>query len=308
MSRRRTLRAGVVPLAALMLTGPMVAGGASAPPRAGDPAPDAAWVDVTAFGAVGDGRTDDTAAFARAAATGRPLRVPKPPAHYRLTGKVRLLASIVGEGLPELRMYGARGQETHAIFEIRDYRGPGLVIRGLHLDGQWDGTAVEGEWSHLIVVKGSRNVTIEDNRLERPYGDCVLVGGEGVPAPSENVVIQRNRMLGPRRCAVALIAARRAVIRANVIRKTSDYVTAIDLEPNPNGVDAVWGVEITGNHFDVPNAISVMLYQPTHNVAPGGPGGDVVVRDNTARRGRMRFFVTVGDWARVSDSDNRALP
>jgi hypothetical protein len=308
MARTRRGGAGLGAIAALLL-GATEGPRASAPPPAGAAAPpDAGWVDVTAFGAVGDGRTDDTAAFVRAAATGRPVRVPRPPAHYRLTGKVRLLASIVGVGLPELRMYGARGQETHAMFEVREYRGPGLVIRGLHLDGQWDGTAAEGEWSHLVVVKGSRNVTIEDNLLERPYGDCVLVGGEGVPDPSENVVIQRNRMLGPRRCAVALIAARNAVIRENVIRKTSDYVTAVDLEPNPNGVDSVWGVEISGNRFEVPNAVPVMLYQPTHDVAPGGPGGDVVVRGNTARRGRLKFLVTVGDWARVRDSENRDLP
>jgi polygalacturonase len=272
------------------------------------PAPEPPWADVTAFGAVGDGRADDTAAFARAAATGRPIRVPRPRAHYRLTGKIRLQASIVGVGMPEIRMYGAQGQETHAALEVRDYDGPGLVIRGLHLDGQWDGIGTKGEWSHLVVVKGSRNVTIEGNLLERPYGDCILVGGEGVPRPSVNVVIRGNRLLGPRRCAVALIAVRNAVIRANVIRKTSDYVTAIDLEPNPNGVDSVWGVEITGNHFDVPNAVSVMLYQPTHDVAPGGPGGDVVIRGNTARRGRLRFFTTVGAWARVQESDNRDLP
>lgn len=306
MARSGLARAGAAALAAV-LAGAAPLGLPAAPAAERGPE-EAGAVDVTDFGAVGDGRADDTAAFARAAATGRPLRVPRPRAHYRLSGKVSLKASVVGVGRPELRMYGARGQETHAMFEVRDYRGPGLVIRGLHLDGQWDGAGTSGEWSHLVVVKGSRNVTIEDNVLERPYGDCVLVGGEGVPAPSEDVIIRGNRMLGPRRCAVALISARRTVIRGNVIRKASDYVTAIDLEPNPNGVDAVWGVEIAGNHFDVPNAVAVMLYQPTHDVAPGGPGGDVVVRGNTARRGRFRFLVTVGDWARVQEADNRDLP
>jgi hypothetical protein len=281
---------------------------ARARPPAVEAPPADGWVDVTAFGAVGDGVADDTAAFARAAATGRPIRVPRPRAHYRLSGKIRLQASLVGTGLPELRMYGARGQETHAMLEVRDYDGPGLVIRGLHLDGQWDGKGTSGEWSHLVVVKGSRNVTIEENLLERPYGDCVLVGGEGVPRPSEHVVIRNNRMIDPRRCAVALIAARQAVIRGNTIRKRSDYVSAIDVEPNPNGVDSVWGVEIAGNHFDVPAAVAVMLYHAPGGVAPGGAGGDVVVRDNTVRRGRLRFFVTVGEWARVVEGGNLELP
>src|SRR5512138_3106757 len=80
-------------------------GPAWAPPR-GDPE----WVDVRAFGAVGDGVADDTAAFRAAAATGKGLFVPRPPVAYTVTGFIRLRSSIRGDGsLPTIRMKGADG-------------------------------------------------------------------------------------------------------------------------------------------------------------------------------------------------------
>ena len=259
-------------------------------------------VDVKTFGAVGDGVTDDTAAFIRAANSMKNLVVSRPPAHYRLTGKVRLYASITGDGsVPEIRMYGADGQENHAIFEIRDYLGTCLVISGLHLNGQWDGVSTAGEWSHDIMIKGSKNVTVENNVLERPYGDCILVGGEGDPNPSENVVIRNNQMSGPRRCDVALISVRNLTIDGNVIRKSNGYVSAIDLEPNPNGLDADWGVTISNNQFDVLGT-AVLLYHATTGIPAGGIGGNVTITGNTGSAGV--FYSKTGAWTNVVLSNN----
>jgi len=274
---------------------------------------DAGWADVTAFGAVGDGVTDDTAAFARAAATGKGLRVPRSSAHYKVTSKIRVHGSVHGVGMPEIRMYGADGKESHSIFELRDYDGAGAVFSGLHLNGGWDGAGAAGEWSHLILIKGSRNVTIEHNLLERPYGDCVLVGGEGVPAPSQNVVIRDNELSEPRRCTVALVSAKQVVIERNVHRKRlSNYVSAVDLEPNPNGLDVVNGVSIRDNTFDCAamayHGPAVALYDPPGNA--GAPqSGNVTVADN---RGAWENFFGVVDgsrpWVNVSVSNNRPAP
>lgn len=268
------------------------------------PVPAKDRVSVLDLGARGDGVADDTDAFARAAATGKVIVVPRPPAHYRVTRTIGLRASIVGEGMPEIRMFGAAGKETHALLEVRGYAGPGLVIRGLHLDGQWDGAGTAGEWSHTIMVKGSRNVTIEDNVLERPYGDGVLIGGEGVPEPSEHVIIRRNRLLEPRRCAVAVISARGVRIEGNVIRKRSTYVSAIDLEPNPNGLDAVWDVTISDNDLDVAGiAVQVFTF-----AGKSPPSGRVTVSGNTARA--ARFFVkpgATGDWEDLALTGNSFL-
>jgi hypothetical protein len=214
--------------------------------------------------------------------------------------------------MPEIRMYGATGQDTHAIFEVSDYRGPGLVFRGLHLNGQWGGADLPGEWSHLIAVKGSKNVTIESNILESPHGDCVLVGGSGNPRPSEHVIIRNNRMVRPRRCCIALTSAKDVIIRNNDFHKMINYVAAIDLEPNPDSPephpdhqDFVEDVEIADNRFDAPGGIAIQLHSP--------PGNRRVNRrvNITSNTAKARRFLLKGDktgaWEAITVANNTFL-
>lgn len=262
------------------------------------------WVDPKDYGAKGDGVTDDTAAFRAAAATRKDVRVSGTAAFYRISGTVRLYASLRGDGtMPRIRMAGANGTEAYSMLAVLDYAGPGLTISGVHLHGGWDGRGTAGEWSHNILVKGSRNVTIEGTILERPYGDNILLGGEGNPTPSENVVIRDNQLLEPRRCNVALISSRHVLITRNTIRKLNDYVSAIDLEPNPTPNDAVWDTRITDNEFYSPNATAVLLYHFDYGYPPDGlAGGDVVVTGNGFTS--PRFFAQYGNWVRVTQSGN----
>ena len=266
-------------------------------------APDVA--NVRDFGAAGDGVTDDTAAFRRAAATGKVIVVPRPADHYKITSTIGITNSIRGDGsLPEIRMHGTTGQESSSMLAIIDYAGPGLTVSGLHLDGGWDQSSASGEWAHNVMVKGSRNVTIEDNVLERAEGDNVLLGGEWNPNPSRDIVIRNNQLLTARRCAVALIWANGVTITGNTIQKPSTYVTAIDAEPNPNGYETVWNVTITNNHFDTA-AGAVMLYNMPNNAPAGGIGGNFTI---TGNRGSAAFFFTQvnggSGWVNVSRSDN----
>jgi hypothetical protein len=271
-------------------------------PVPGEAAPpvDASAVDVTSFGAVGDGVADDTAAFRAAAATGRPISVPKPSAHYRLTGTVGLRASLTGVGMPEIRMYGADGSRAGTMFEVLHYSGPGLAVRGVHLNGQWDG-GTRGEHSHNISVRGSARVVVEGNVLERPYGDGVYVGGGGT-RESVDVVIGGNRIVDPRRCAIAVISAKNVLIQRNRIQKTAPYVAAIDLEPNPHDPDRIDGVVITENEFDVPGGIAVLLYSWKDNPSVNR---NVAVTSNTARA--RQFFENpdgTGSWEALRVANN----
>jgi hypothetical protein len=275
-----------------------------APPR-GDPG----WVDVRTFGAVGDGVADDTRAFRAAAATGKGVFVPRPRVAYRLTGFVRLRASIRGDGsLPTLRMDGADGDPDQGfarnLLVVDGYEGPGLVIRGLRLDGGWDGVGRNGEWSHCVRVTSSRNVVIEENVLERPYGDCVFVGhyGEGKPpafAPT-GVVVRNNTLARPRRCAVAVASGAGVRIEGNRIVKTNDYVAAVDLEPDPLGYQHVDGVVIVGNAFDVAPIASgggaVSLNDPPGNAA-APRSGNVTIAGNHGR------WTPAAEYLRLPGSD-----
>jgi hypothetical protein len=306
-------RAGLLAVvAALAAVGAGAATRTRAPPPAPgswSPAPgDPAWVNVRTLGAVGDGVADDTPAFRAAAATGKGVFVPRPPVAYRLTGHVSLRGSIRGDGsLPTLRMDGADGDPDQGLARnllvIDGYTGPGLTVRGLHLDGGWDGVGRAGEWSHCIRVTSSRNVTIEDNVLERPYGDCVFVGhyaDRGAPAfPPSRIVVRHNTLSRPRRCAVAIVSGTGVTVSDNRIVKTNDYVAAIGLEPDPLGYQHVDGVTIEGNTFDVAPIASgggaVSLNDPLGNEAAPRSGNVVVARN----RGR---WTPAAGYLRVAGS------
>jgi hypothetical protein len=258
-------------------------------PWAPDPA-DGTFVNVRTMGAVGDGSTDDTAAFRAAAATGKQLFVPAPPVAYVLTGFVALRNSIYGDGsMPLVKMVGADGDpdqgHTRNMFYVSNYRGSGLVIQGLHLDGGWTG-GTDGEWSHNVNVGNSSNVTIQHNTLERPYGDNVFVG-EFSGAASTNVVIQNNDLLNPRRCNAGINSLDGGAIRNNrIVKQTSAYVSAIDLEPDPLGFQFVRNVTIDANQFDVMTltygAGPVSLNNPNGNASAPASGGITITNNHGA--------------------------
>jgi hypothetical protein len=96
--------------------------------------------------------------------------------------------------------------------------------------------------------------------------------------------------------------ARRVRIERNVMRKSSPYVAAVDLETNDDRFEVIRDVSITGNRFDVSGGIAISLFSP-----PANPlrNGDVVVAGNVARA--RRFFVKVGDsgpWERIAVTGN----
>lgn len=275
--------------------------------------------DVTSFGALGDGDSDDTAAFRLAAQTGKLLYVPAPPGgqHYKLSGRIDLsgpgVVGAPGAEKPTIKMYGATGYggvpAPHVIFELDHYDAPTpAIFTGLHLDGGWDGIANVGEWAHLIQSRDSKRVIIENNLLENPMGDCVLLGGEGdlVP-PSEQVVISNNVCRNPWRCSVALISARDIEIVANVLEKPNGHIVEggsfyhfnIDFEPNPNSFDAVWGAKVAFNHvtshvshtpYASDNGIAIGLSHADTDIPPDGyAGGEIVIHDNTGSA-QQAFF------------------
>jgi hypothetical protein len=266
-------------------------------------ASDGTFVNVRSFGAVGDGVTDDTAAFRAAAATGKVIFVPAPSVAYVLTRFVPLQSSIYGDGsMPLIKFVGADGDpdqgHTRNMLFVYGYRGAGLVIQGLHLDGQWTGGG-NGEWSHNLNIGTSSNVTVQHNTLERPYGDNIFVG-EFVRDTTRNVVIRNNNLVNPRRCNIGINSADGVTIRDNHIVKTSNYVSAIDLEPDPLGFQYVSNVTIASNDFEVATlawgAGTVSMNNPNGNSA-APVSGNVTVTDNHGSWTNVFGYMDVGAGA-----------
>lgn len=210
-------------------------------------------VNVRDYGAVGDGSADDTQAFIEAAATGKTILVPKTDAYYKVSVSIRLTSSLLGIGMPEIRMDGMDGTAGKRMFLIYGYRGGGLHVAGVHLNGQYTGGTL-GEQSHLLRIIDSRNVYVHHNLLLDPYGDCVYIGSHddtSFIAPCENVHIYENEMSGPRRCVIAVVSARNVWIRNNGMRHPHNDVACIDIEPNATstGSEMIENIWIEGNEF-----------------------------------------------------------
>jgi hypothetical protein len=110
-------------------------------------------------------------------------------------------------------------------------------------------------------------------------------------------------MRNPRRCAVAVIHVNGLSITGNTMQKSNNFVTTIDVEPNPNGIDNVWNVTIDHNTFTSPSAVGVMLYHAsTWAYPPGGLGGNIQISNNT---GDVSSGVSIsGTWVNVAQPSN----
>jgi polygalacturonase len=264
------------------------------------------FVDPKTYGAVGDGVADDTAAFQAAANTRKPLRITAPRVRYRITNGIRVYNSVQGDGsMPQIRLDNPSGDWGDSILQVVNYTGAGLTISGLHLNGGWTGVE-SSEHSSGVHIGGSHNVTVEGMRLEAFRGDGVYVGGGGFTREqSRNIVIRNNQISTVRRCAIAVIHVNGLQITGNSLSKANTYVTTIDIEPNPNGIDNVWNARIEGNTFTSLDAIAVMLYHAAGAAyPPGGVGGNITISNNGGDVARGVYITGSNDWPGVTQTSN----
>jgi hypothetical protein len=273
---------------------------------------DPTWVNVVNYGAKGDGLTDDTAAFQKAAATGKQVFVPKPSSFYLLSGPISMQNTIAGDGnMPQIKMGGANGDSGHQILRYVNQSFASMAyVQGLSLDGRWNGTTTPGgEYAHCIVIAGTTNVTVRYNALLNPMGDCVMIGGDpgrgGSSNPSNTIYVLNNTLDNPYRCNVAALYATNYWIQNNAINKYNSYVTAIDNEPNPDGVTSDNNATITNNVFDCQHTACVMLYHfPNGYPASGVAGDNITVSGNSGQAQRGYEFTQTGNWTNVTVTGN----
>jgi len=217
-------------------------------------------VSVLDFGAKGDGTTDDTESLMRAHATGRPVHYPRTAVFYQISHVLPVTASVSSNGA-EIRITGD-GTGEKSILRVARNQQP-LSISGFILDGGYTG-GTKGEFSMGISLYGARAVTISGNTIKNPYGDCIYLGSANGSAPT-NIRIRDNKLINPRRCNLAVVCGEDVVIEGNVLAKEVDYVTAIDLEPDPNGFDFVRRVRIANNSFTAKKFISAGVNNRVEN-------------------------------------------
>ena len=138
--------------------------------------------DITAFGAVGDGVTDNTAAIQSALDAAAECRgvVQVPPGNY-MTGKLKMGkgVSLEGHSAWSFRSYGSsfftlNTADTDCLLDITGAFG--CAIRGMSLNGQGLGTGVHGVklyWDQYNGGSEEDTPTIDDCRIGNFSGDAV---------------------------------------------------------------------------------------------------------------------------------------
>jgi hypothetical protein len=125
-----------------------------------------ASISVTQVGAVGDGSTDDTAAFdaamAVAALLGKAVYVPATNDFYLLSGEIEVPANIRVHGDGWLSRVKQTEREKN-IFTLND----GCIVEGLHLEGDGLQIAVCFAKNVGIYADGVNNIRIENNFIQK---------------------------------------------------------------------------------------------------------------------------------------------
>jgi polygalacturonase len=231
-------------------------------------------INVRNMGAMGNGVTDDTAAFQAAInalpASGGTIVVPNG------TYMINALKSINLRSHTRLSMWGAAylkaiPNNAQRYWVIKAWNANNVEIVGGHVVGersQHQGTT--GEWGYGINVSGSSNVYVHDIQIADFWGDGILVGaiGSGRSAVLSNgVTLNRVTSSNNRRQGLTIAPATDVyVVNSNFTGSNGTAPqSGIDIEPMTQGTTQHVRLENTtvsgnaGNGLEVHNYVSDLV-------------------------------------------------
>ena len=218
------------------------------------PAPNGGGViSVTAFGAKGDGVTDDTAAIQSAldAAEVSGLTLLIPDGTYSTTAALTVgdNTSIIGSGTISAVIPGAI---TRALIVAGD----NVVIDGITIDGNKAAYSGSTEWKHGIFISaGCSTVTVRNVITKSNKGDGIYV--EGGATPATRITLENVTSTGNHRQGLTISGGRDVLVIGGSYTATSGTApqAGIDIEP----------------YFDdyVLDAVTILNVDLSDNAGPG---------------------------------------
>ena len=215
---------------------------------------------VRAFGARGDGHTDDSAAFQAALDRSRSIWV---PAGRYLVGELAIWSHtrIQGEGARSVLLH-KKGSAVLASAQAGDGGSPDprdnvrdIAIEDLAFEGR---SVSEGffETHHLLVVAGCSRLTVARCRFSAFQGDAIILcsGYSGaVERHNEDIAIRHCLFDGvnfANRQAVSVVEGTRVAIERNRFQNCSrhDMPGAVDIELELAHA-RIRDIRVAGNHF-----------------------------------------------------------
>ena len=238
MPRREFIRNSMVMMA------PLVIGGVSLPAFALTTPPSRARGttvrSVKTYGAVGDGRHDDTAAIQAAInslpSTGGTVTIPAGTYMIDTAKKINLRSKMLLKMDPGAILKAkTTSLSRHYILAIAS--DSDVEIAGGQLVGDRDthifGSSSTEEWGHGISIGGSaRRVTIRDLRVSKCTGDGVCIGGAAYDVVIANIISTNNRRQG---LSITNCSNIRVYDSEFSYSKGTSPECGIDIEPDANG-------------------------------------------------------------------------
>lgn len=218
------------------------------------------YLNVKAYGATGDGITNDTvailAAYADMPADGGVLFFPR--GTYVLTqsksGSDKLIidkshVALIGEAGSIIKGDDGADAQSQLIRiegETDEYV-EDVLIQGLEFNGNATEASIgSASQAHIINVMNARRVTVERCRAYDCPGDFVRTDFEDADFPIEDLIVRQNHVDGCLRNCVSITLCNRFRVEGNVLHGFN--TVGVDVEPNNEGDTCRDGV-VARNHI-----------------------------------------------------------
>ncbi len=231
------------------------------------------------FGAVGDGRTDATAAIQRAidqasSVGGGTVEVPSgtyrvnPVAVHSVHG-LMMRSGVTLRLADDAVLWALPTDRTHysvvSFVQVRNAHLIGGTMRGERYQHTGDG----GEWGHGVSIQSSQNITVSHVTSTQMWGDGFYVGQawkvEG--SRTDNVTLCRVTSPDNRRQGLSIVDATNVKVLSSTFSGThgTKPSAGLDIEPEPGNL--VENVEVRDSVFERNAGDGIVLTWGPHNQA-----------------------------------------
>lgn len=187
------------------------------------------------YGAIGDGKADDTQAIINAinALGNGASTLHLPTGTYLVNEDLPLVSNMTLEGEGNNTVIKRIGNDLEKYNVILCNGVNNVTIKNIHIKGDRnEHTGASGEWGACIGLYGTSNVTIKDCKLTDGWGDGVYVGT--LEGPCTNTTVDGCLIDNNRRQGISVINSDRLTVRNCTITNTNGTLPegGIDFESN----------------------------------------------------------------------------